>query len=73
MIIDRQDIVEMRMKTLNMTEQDLIEKIREKGITNFNNVKLWEMFKKRKSSVFDEVVEDILGFERGTLSNWKRS
>jgi hypothetical protein len=61
------------MKTLNMTEQDLIEKIREKGITNFNNVKLWEMFKKRKSSVFDEVVEDILGFERGTLSNWKRS
>ena len=73
MIIDRQDIVEMRMKTLNMTEQDLIEKIREKGVTNFNNVKLWEMFKKRKSSVFDEVVEDILGFERGTLSNWKRS
>lgn len=56
-----------------MTEQDLIEKIKEKGVTNFNNVKLWEMFKKRKSSVFDEVVEDILGFERGTLSNWKRS
>lgn len=73
MIIDRQDIVEMRMKTLNMTEQDLIEKIKEKGVSNFNSVKLWEMFKKRKSSVFDEAVEDILGFERGTLSNWKRS
>lgn len=73
MIIDRQDIIEMRMKTLGMTEQDLIEKIREKGVSNFNSVKLWEMLKKRKSSVFDEVVEDILGFERGTLSNWKRS